>query len=58
MDRHEKIDHLFNELERLARALKKSPTGGPERRELLRDMRLALDEADSLILPKSNSANA
>jgi hypothetical protein len=57
VDGHQKIDHLFNELERLARTLKTS-SETPERRELLRDMRLALEEADSLILPKSNSTNA
>ena len=57
MDRYQKIDRVFNELERLARTLKKS-SEAPERHDLLRDMRRALDEADSLILPKSNSANA
>ena len=57
MDGHQKIDHVFNELERLARTLKTS-SETLERRELLHDMRLALEEADSLILPKSNSANA
>jgi hypothetical protein len=57
MDGHQKIDHVFNELERLARTLKTS-LDAPERHELLRDMRHALDEAGSPILPKSKSANA
>ena len=57
MDRHQRINQLLDELEQLAHTLKASPEA-PERRELLRDMRVALDEADSLILPKSKSANA
>jgi hypothetical protein len=57
VDGHQKIDHLFNELERLARTLKTS-SDTLERRELLRDMRLTLEEADGLILPKLKSANS
>jgi hypothetical protein len=56
VDGNQKINRLFDEVERLARSLKESPKS-PERRELLRDMRVALDEADGLILPKSKSAN-
>jgi hypothetical protein len=57
VDRHQRINQLLDELEQLARTLKTSPEE-PKRREMLRDMRVALDEADSLILPKSKSANA
>lgn len=54
MDQKEKIKQHLEELERLARAIKRTPEH-QERVELLREMRTALDEADRMILRSDES---